>query len=303
MEVTCPTDDEWIEIDTHIRTKIPRASEWQRESWVRLLAKRQERSGSDKQANELIHELGTPEQRAFLLVDEQRFDEAVAIASQHFTTLPGLVKQFANRLIEAGAAEQALAYMTQQHVSESGYSYDGWLVNYHETHGSVEQAFEFQSQSFTANPSISRYDKLKELAQAVGHWDGVYQAIHTQLVDGSKWLMLLNIALHEHDAPGTLLWFKRIEPWQRFRYREPVADVIATHEPEKAIALYQQMADELIERRNRSSYQQAIPYLRKAKAVYLEMGQEEEWAIALQSLLQKYPTLRAFKDEVKKANL
>ena len=297
------TDDEWLEIETYIRAKIPRASEWQRESWVRLLAERQERDGSNKQANELIHELGTPEQRAFLLVDEQRFDEAVAIASQHFTTLPGLVKQFANRLMEAGASDQALAYMTEQHMSESRYQYDDWLVQYHQTHGSAEQAFEIQSQSFIAKPSISSYDKLKELAQAVGHWDAVYQDIHTQLVDGSKWLMLLDIALHEHDAPGTLLWFKRIEPWQRVRYREAVADVIATHEPEAAIALYQQLADELIERRNRSAYRQAIPYLRRAKAVYLAMEQAEEWRNTLQALLQKYPTLRAFKDEVKKANL
>lgn len=301
--VSEPTEDEWVEIETYIRTQIKSASRWAKETWVRLLAKRQERSGSDQQANKLIHELGTPEQRAFLLIDEQRIDEAVAIASQHFTTLPGLVKQFANRLIEVGAAEQALAYMTEQHLSESRYSYDEWLVKYHETHGSVEQALEIQTQSFTTRPSVQGYDKLKELAKTIDSWDTVYEAIHTQLAENSNWMMLLKIALHENDAPGTFLWFQRIDSRQQLQNREPVADVIATHKPEEAIALYNQMADELIQRKNRSAYRQAIPFLRKVKAVYGATGEEAEWEIALQSILQKYPTLKAFHDEVEKANL
>ncbi|NEQ99436.1 MAG: hypothetical protein F6K30_22485 [Cyanothece sp. SIO2G6] len=309
--VSQPTEDEWPEIEAYIRAESKRSSRWQKECWVRLLAARQEQLGSDKQAHALIHELGTPEQRAFLLVDEKQFEEAVAIASQHFTTLPGLVRQFADRLIEAEAAEQALAYMLEQHMSESRYSYDDWLVKYYENHGNVEQALEIQTQSFTTKPSISGYDKLKVLAQTIGTWDAVYQALHTQLTEASNWLMLLDIAIHEKDAPDTFLWFNRIKPGQQVRYREPVADVIATHKPGKAIALYNQMVDELIQRKHRSAYRQAIPYLRKSKAVYLAMEQKKEqmissqgdWADALQALLQKYPTLRAFHDEVKKAGL
>ncbi|MEM9216150.1 MAG: hypothetical protein AAGD25_17620 [Cyanobacteria bacterium P01_F01_bin.150] len=301
--VSVPTDDEWDWLETYIRTKISRTDRWQKESWVQILVARQEQSGSDTQASALMHELGTPQQRAFLLVDEKQFDEAVAIASQHFSTLPGLVRQFANRLLEAGAAEQALAYMTKQHMSESRYSYDDWLVQYHETHGNAEKAFEIQTQNFTANPSIDSYDKLKELAQTLGSWNTVHETIHTQLAEGSNWPMLLDIAIHENDAPDTLLWFQRIEPWQQVRRRESVADVIATHKPEEAIALYQQVADELIKYKNRRSYQQAIPYLRKIKDVYLSTGQEGKWAIALQDLLQKYSTLRALHDEVKKASL
>jgi hypothetical protein len=54
-------------------------------------------------------------------VDEGKIDEAVALARKHFTQLPGLMEQFVNALVEAGAKDAAVALMTEQAEKKNAY--------------------------------------------------------------------------------------------------------------------------------------------------------------------------------------
>lgn len=90
------TDEEWAWIEDRLRKDLAKASDWTRSSLVGFLAARRELSGREAEAGALVLEHGTPRQRAFLLLGLGR------IAEQHFTDLPGLVKQFADALVGAG---------------------------------------------------------------------------------------------------------------------------------------------------------------------------------------------------------
>jgi uncharacterized Zn finger protein len=63
------------------------------------------------------------------------------------------------------------------------------------------------------------------------------------------------------------------------------------------------MAERAIENRHRSSYQQAVAHLKRAKKLYSRLGTEDAWAAYLQALRARYPTLRAFQEELQKARL
>jgi len=99
------TDEEWVWIEARVRQAIAGLSsgysDWSREALVGFLAHRLKATGQAAKEADLVFELGSPRQQAFLLVERGHFDEAVALAKEHFSELPGLVIDFANALVEA----------------------------------------------------------------------------------------------------------------------------------------------------------------------------------------------------------
>lgn len=125
------TDDESSWIESKVQDEICKSKDWKREALVALLADRQQDRGDEASASAIIQELGSPQQRAFLLVEEGKFEQALAIAQAHFTYLPGLVIQFADALVQAGQPQLALQYITELNTGKSYRGYEEWLVRYH----------------------------------------------------------------------------------------------------------------------------------------------------------------------------
>ncbi len=296
------TEEEWEWIEQRIRQEIQRSDRWKQDTLVNLLAARRRETGQEEEANLLIHELGSPEQRAFLLVQEERFEEAMAIAHQHFTTLPGLVIQFADALLRANKPELALEYITQQNAQNSR-GYAEWLIKFYQEHQNPELALHWQQQAFQQSPSISGFRELRKLAQQTGLWDNLRAEILKQLEQDKRFAILIDIALDEGDGDRALDLLNRSTDWSRFSYRLRVAEAIEKSQPKAALDIYQPLVDKAIAERNRNSYRTAAEYLKKIKSLYQSLKAQNKWQTYIQKIRTTYSNLPALQDEMNKAGL
>ena len=86
--------------------------------------------------------------------------------------------------------------------------------------------------------------------------------------------------------------------WLLGDHRLRVARAAEQDYPERAIGLYQQIAQYHIDQRNRSNYQQAAEYLDRARGLYDHLGRYEEWRAFIADLRERHRTLRALRDEL-----
>lgn len=165
------TEEEWVWLEQRIREEInlmgPR-DRWTRDALVKLLAIRHDQSGDGESARSVIHELGSPEQQAFVLIEEGKYTEAIALAEENFTHLRGLMVQFADTLVEAGAHQQAFQLISQQASRSERGGYQSWLVNYHQEFSDPQTALAAYQKLFEISPSLENYKQLKKLAQSAG---------------------------------------------------------------------------------------------------------------------------------------
>jgi len=83
------TDVEWQVLEARVLAEIEYQRDgWQKEQLIKLLTKHYKQSGEEEKASALIHESGTPQQQAFLLVQEGKFAAAISIAESSRNTLP-----------------------------------------------------------------------------------------------------------------------------------------------------------------------------------------------------------------------
>lgn len=296
------TDEDWKWLEPQIRDAIAKHDRWAKEQLVNLLAQRQQQSGRGQAASDLIHELGTPEQRAFLLVEEGKFEDAIAIAEESFSHLPGLVTQFADALLKANRSDLALQWISQQQTQNPRYGYKDWLSQFHRTHGHPELALTMDYEEFQAHPSFPRYLELRKFAQSLGAWDELHSKIIQQLEQSKQTSLLIDIAVEEGE--GDRAWqLLRSDPRSQFTRAEVVAKAIEATHPQDAIALYNQLANRFIEQRNRGAYQSAASYLKRVKALHEATQTQEDWRSTIQQIRTKYARLPALQDELNRAGL
>jgi uncharacterized Zn finger protein len=296
------TDEDWKWLEPQIRDAIAKHDRWAKEQLVNLLAQRQQQSGRGQAASDLIHELGTPEQRAFLLVEEGKFEDAIAIAEESFSHLPGLVTQFADALLKANRSDLALQWISQQQTQNPRYGYKNWLSQFHRTHGHPELALTMDYEEFQAHPSFPRYLELRKFAQSLGAWDELHSKIIQQLEQSKQTSLLIDIAVEEGE--GDRAWqLLRSDPRSQFTRAEVVAKAIEATHPQDAIALYNQLANRFIEQRQRGAYQSAASYLKRVKALHEATQTQEDWRSTIQEIRTKYARLPALQDELNRAGL
>ena len=101
-------------------------------------------------------------------MERGRYAEAVDLAKHHFSELPGVVTQFADALVAAGAAAEAEAYVVGLSKTRQGAHYLTWLANHAEQTGRLATALDLWQQDMLASPSLQTYIKIRELAQGAG---------------------------------------------------------------------------------------------------------------------------------------
>ena len=297
-----PADWSWIE--QRVRAEIQKSRDWAREALVNLLSERRERTGRAEDAGALIRELGTPEQRAFLLIDEGKIDEAVCLMRQVLANRPGLVTEFADALVAARAAEAAVALVTEHAQRESGAAWCmDWLVKYYRQHGRCREALAWQQKVFLLRPSAEEFQALRELSLKLGTWDQVRAEAFKALEVSKRFGPLTEIALHEGDVPRALELLPRMQPWERGHYQWQVAQAAEKSHPQEALTLYRELVEHAISARDRRTYQQAVQYLKRMKAAYKALDAQSDWDAYLQSLRAEYRHLPALQDEMRQARL
>ena len=298
------TDTDWSWIEQRVRAEIQKSGDWAREGLVNLLSERRERTGRAEDAGVLIRELGTPEQRAFLLINEGKIDEAVHQLRQVLADKPGLVIEFADALVAARAAEAAVALVSEHAQGERGSAWCmDWLVKYYRKHGRRREALTWQQKVLMLRPSAEAFQALRELSRKLGTWDQV-RAEALKALEGSKRFgPLTEIALHEGDVHRALELLPRMQPWEQGHYQWQVAQAAEKSHAREALALYTELVEQAIRGRDRRTYRQAVQYLKRMQAVYKSLNAVADWDAYLQSLRAQYRQLPALQDEMRQARL
>jgi uncharacterized Zn finger protein len=301
------TDEEWSWIEDRVRqvlaTKTGPYSGWARERLVVFLARRLEARGNATQADDLIFELGSPEQQAFLLVQQGRFDQAVAMAQEHFSDLPGLVIDFANALVEAGAGATAQAYLANLLNTRSRPSYLAWLARYARETGNLPAALDWWRQSMQERAAFSTYQTLRALAKELDRWDQVRRQILAELEQEQAWSILIEIALDEEDVPRALELLPRLQHWYAGDHELRVARAAEADYPKAALDIYRRRVEGLIDARGRGNYQAAAGLLVRVRDLYHRQDDHDTWLKYISHLRQEYKRLPALQDEMNKAKL
>ena len=73
--------------------------------------------------------------------------------------------------------------------------------------------------------------------------------------------------------------------------------------PSLLFPLYLREVNRLIRTRNRPAYREAVKWMKKARTLYARAGKQTEWNVYVRRLTEKYQRLRAFQEEVRRANL
>ncbi|MCS5696252.1 SWIM zinc finger family protein [Desulfofundulus thermocisternus] len=298
------TEEEWAVLEERIREAMEESNEWKKEMLVRMLVSWREKHGRHEEAGDIIRELGTPEQRMLWLVRDGKPAEAVAIARQHCLDKPGLITRLAGELVEAGAREQAVTLLTElAQGADSHWSYVEWLAEYYRVHGDWGAALKWQRRVFLQNPRVKSFIDLEYIGKKLGVWEQVRsEVLHTPEIE-KKPHVLLEIALHEGDVARALELLPRASGWGWRNYKERVAGAAEKERPEDAIALYKELVEEAIGRRQRGAYREAAGYLCRIKTLCQRTGAQEDWEDYFAALRRKYARFPALQEELNGAGL
>ncbi|WP_204141614.1 SWIM zinc finger domain-containing protein [Halomicronema sp. CCY15110] len=304
---TTATDWEWLEPRIHEElAKLPpsRSGNWTQSYLVKLLTARAEWQGDQQQATATILELGTPEQQAYLHLNQGDFEAAVAIAQANFAELPGLVIQFADALVTAGAPDRALKLVQDFAQTEArSYDYQDWLAKFYQNHGSPEQFIAAQAELLQTRFTLAGYQDLQAKAAPLGQWDALRQSLLTHLETQNRSAHLIDIALWEEDWEMALYNLQQLTGWHRSPHIERVAQAVGPARPGTAIALYQELISAAIERRGRDNYQRAAKYLLAARPLFAAVDRQDGFGEYVEHLRSHHKRLSALQQELDRVGL
>ncbi len=301
-----PTEKEWPLLERRLIEALSRCRpDWEgaRTMVVEVLSGWNDRHGRGNEARVVIHSYGTPEQRVFLLINEGKLDEAVALATERLMDDAGVVLRMGDALIEAGAKRAAISFVNN--VANAGHAHPccfEWLASHCLEDGDLQAALAWQQAYFMAVPQVKSFTMLGKIAREVGNWDETRSAALTELERKGNTASLIDIALHERNVDRALqLLPMHHKGWSD--YRERVARAAEKKRPREAIALYESLVRDSVDRRDRKGYAQAAHLLQKMRVVFELAGRKEDWPGYLAAFSADHGRLRALQEELKRAGL
>jgi catechol 2,3-dioxygenase-like lactoylglutathione lyase family enzyme len=192
-----------------------------------------------------------------------------------------------------------------------------WLQKYYQTRGNHDAELEIVETLFRTQPSLRRYQELRDLARQLDRWEIVRPELLAFLEQATNTTLLIQIALDEGDIDHALQLLKGTVKKDRYGYTYnasygyyvygnialEVAKAAEETRPRDAIELYRQYAERLIAMRERKNYQAACTYLVKMRALYEKLDEGEAWTSYINALREQNRNLRALKEELMKAGL
>jgi len=175
-----------------------------------------------------------------------------------------------------------------------------------------------QAEEFVRHPSRQSFTDCKKTAAKVKVWPKVRKALLQYLEKGEPpwkqkgWPLpdsgldvpkterkdrfpmvndLIEMAILEKKPEQILHWYDRL-PKKRYGWygidNDEVATAIQTHAPDRAIAIWENMAEQLIAQVKPKAYQEAGKYLRKAAKVMAKEKKQAEWGQYLRRLRENH---------------
>jgi len=195
-----------------------------------------------------------------------------------------------------------------------------WLQHSYRDRGNHAAELEVTATSFRMQPSLRRYQELRDLATRLDRWQTLQLELLAFLEQAGttrNTTLLIEIALDEGDIDRALHLLKGIAKKDSYGYTYnegygyygfgdialQVARAAEESRPREAIELYRQRAERLIAQRGRQNYQDTCTFLAKMRALYEKLGEGETWMSYLSALREQNRNLRALKEELASAGL
>jgi uncharacterized Zn finger protein len=175
-----------------------------------------------------------------------------------------------------------------------------------------------QVEEFVRSPSVRTFENCKDAADRLDAWPSIRHALRDHLASGQlpwkhpewplpapgkdapkperrdtfpKFSTLIEIAIQEKKPEEVLRWYDSYPIKHMFRHGsldESVATAIATYAPDRAVAIWKDLAEQQIARVKPSAYHEAAGYLRKAAKVMIREKREAEWTQYLTGLRKEH---------------
>ena len=255
------------------------------------------------------------------LVVMERIEEALSVYHD-FLDMPHTRTSAIQHLIQHDYKDQARslaeAVLEADPELHRTWQLEDWLTKHYRDIKDHTALLALQRRRLERRPTLDLYIELKADAEAAGQWDTIRPAVIAVFEDSSQYRgTLVQIHMHEErwdDAWATLDKAASVLSQRAFIYhgtlrgelprleQELAIKCSSTH-PERALAVFEKHATQLIAARGRQNYQAAAQFLLHLRAVYEKQGRESDWRQYMANLRQENKSLRALKDELNKAGL
>ncbi|MBW4683125.1 MAG: SWIM zinc finger domain-containing protein [Microcoleus vaginatus WJT46-NPBG5] len=211
----------------------------------------------------------------------------------------------AQTLREQGALQPALE-VAQTGLSLSGrcrYELADWTSNLAEGLGDRQAALNARAIAFQANPSFVDYRLVEELAGEA--WTTLKVDLLESLKNNSSWRISntkVDIFLHEGLIDDAIATVNDLDSYHSALIHR-VMKVAIAHNPDWVIENAIPRADSILDRGKAEYYQEAVEWLKQARAAYLELGRQQDWLAYRNNLIQIHGKKRKFMGLMKEKGL
>lgn len=183
-------------------------------------------------------------------------------------------------LREDGYLSEALA------ISRSGlhlpgnctYEFASWTSDFAEGMGDGSTALNASIVAFEDKPSFRDYQKVENLAGEA--WLQIKPDLLEILQESRGWYVeraKVDIFLHE-DLIDEAIATIRTDSYYASELLERVMEAAIPHRPDWVITKGRQLAEEIMNQGKADPYSNAVQWLKKVKAAYLQLGKRAEWS-------------------------
>ncbi len=237
----------------------------------------------------------------------------------------GNYSRLVNRLVDANHLKEAELWIqkgikaTQKNSPGLAGDLRDTFRKIREKEGNRLQAASFRAEDFFHDPTLLTFQELQKAAQKDKVWPAVKTASMQYLETGKhpqknpSWPLpiceipladnqrkkefpitdtLIDIAIAEKDPKKVLHWYDRQQSknfnWGWGSSQEvQVAKAVVDEYPDRAVAIWKKLAENLIAQTKPKAYEQAATFLRKVSQTLKKLNKEKEWQSYLNGLKQK----------------
>jgi hypothetical protein len=240
-------------------------------------------------------EVGHREEAVQYLLERQRVDEAMRVASRSSDVrLPGLAECF----LTFGYQTQAEQLIQNRAWKSSDPRLATWLQQHAQADPQRDETLASLLTIFPQQPTLETYQAIRRFSILSGCWRKTRTDLHTLLQTFQHFELLMQIALDEDALDESIKLLLKVDSSsQEFTMRIlALAEAAESLLPEAVLHFYQGYTAFLIEKRKLASYEQACCYLLRIRTLFAQIGKPEAWERYLVRLREHYRTLKGFQN-------
>ena len=295
---------EWIVREAETADTLESYSrKWRKEHWARLLLQLDEQEGDIEGFLKQAKAMGMYRTLFNKLVELQRIEEAIEIATVHLRDSDYDFLSSALTLEKAGYTGEAIRMVQRDAAKIEDSRLLAWLAEKYEAKGDLPGTLNLQLRRWEQTPSIEDYKTLERLARALDQWETLRPKLVAGLKSNKNVAVLARVHLYEEDWDAAWEVAEWNPPAWGDGIREEVAQATEKHRPQKAVEYYLYRVAKWIEARGRDNYASAAQYLQRVKNISEETGQMGAWVNTIRAIRENNRNLPALQDELNRAGL